>query len=387
MSTPPLPIDLHRSLYPYLSSNLVYLNHAATSPLSTNVVAAMQLHLEQRSGGPIETYLEDARFLPVLREQVRAFIGAEHADRIALFGNTSDALNVVVSGLRWTDGDRVLLNDMEFPANVYPYIALRRRGVAIDTLACPDQRITPEMIDHALTPRTKVVALSAVQFLAGYKPDLAAIGDLCRSRGVLFFVDGIQAVGATVIDVQAMKIDMLAAGAQKWQMGPQGTGFLYVSEKVQDMVDQQHIGWLSVQTPWNFRDHEQPLAAGANRYEGGTWNFVGLKGMSAALHTLGSIGREGLRDRIRHLTGYCIERLDTMNGVELVSPREPEHRAGIVTFRVGDNAGAQKMHDALSKERIIISIREGLLRVSPHFYNIEEELDRCLDMVSSLLPE
>ncbi len=378
-------MHLHRSLFPYLSTGLVYLNHAATSPLSTNVVAAMQLHLDRRSSGPVETYAEDAKFVPTLRDQVSRFVGAEGPERIALFGNTSDALNVVVSGLRWSSGDRVILNDMEFPANVYPYLALRRHGVEIDTIACPGNIITPDMIASAITPRTKVVALSAVQFLAGYKPDLPTIGDLCRSKGILFFVDGIQAVGATVIDVQQMKIDMMAAGAQKWLMGPQGTGFLYLSEAVQEMVDQQHLGWLSVETPWDFRDYSQPLAGTARRYELGTWNMAGLKGMSAALSTLLDIGRENLEERIRYLTGLLLDRLVQLRDLTIISPREPEHRAGIVTFRAGDGATAQRIFDALLAERITISIREGLLRISPHFYNVEEELERCVDVLRKAL--
>ena len=374
-------LDLHRSLFPYLSTGLVYLNHAATSPLSTNVVAAMQLHLELRSEGPIELYQNDVKLLPRLRGQVRDLINAESPDRIALFSNTSDGLNMIVSGLVWRQGERVLLNDMEFPANVYPYIGLKRQGVEIDMLACPDGTISPEMIERAITPRTRVVALSAVQFLTGFRADLSAIGEMCRRKGILFFVDGIQAVGATTVDVQTMKIDMMSAGSQKWQMGPQGTGFLYVSERVQEMVDQHSIGWLSVQTPWNFRDFAQPLAASARRYEGGTLNFIGLKGMNAALGTLLETGPKRIEERILHLTDHLTRGLDEVGEVSLISPREEEHRAGIVTFGVGTPERAQSVFDALTKERVMISLREGLLRVSPHFYNTEEELEKCLELL------
>ncbi len=371
-----------RSYFSYLRTGLIYLNHAAVSPLSQHVVDAMTAHLQRRSGGEVETYFHDLKFIPSLRELLRSFIGAEHADRIGLFGNTSDALNAVVAGLPWAAGDRVLLNDMEFPANVYPYIGVRRHGVEIDTIACPDNCITPEMVESALTPRTRVVALSAVQFLTGFRADLESIGAVCRSKGVLLIVDGIQAVGATSMDVVRMKVDVLAAGAQKWLMGPEGTGYLYLTEEVQERVDQQHIGWLSVKTPWDFRNYEQPLDASARRYEGGTWNVVGLRGMHAALTELAKVGPMVLQDRLRFLTGHLIALLDTIDGVAVISPRDPEFRAGIVTFTVGSSDRAQYIFDVLQRNNIGVSLREGLLRISPHYYNVEDELEKAVAVVA-----
>ncbi|MGH7453182.1 MAG: aminotransferase class V-fold PLP-dependent enzyme, partial [bacterium] len=200
-----LPADLlerARALFPHIIRDKIYLNHAATAPLSTRVVDAMMAHFQERSSGSIDSYWTDLPKKEECRAFVQRLINAESPDRIAFAANTSDAINIIASGMPWQSGDRVLLNDMEFPANVYPYLHLRRLGVEIDHIRCASGKITPEMIKAALTPRTRIVALSAVQFLSGYRADMAAIGELCRRRGIFFVVDGIQAVGAIHIDVQ-----------------------------------------------------------------------------------------------------------------------------------------------------------------------------------------
>ncbi|HYF03836.1 MAG TPA: aminotransferase class V-fold PLP-dependent enzyme, partial [Patescibacteria group bacterium] len=267
-----------RALFPHIASGRIYLNHAATSPLSTRVVAAVQTHLNNRSSGAIDDYWTTLEKITELRKNIATLINAESSTRIAFTPSTTDAINIVASGIKWKRGDRVLLNDMEFPANVYPYRALKRRGVEVDVIPSENNRITPEMIERFLKLETRVVALSAVQFLTGFRADLQAIGEICRKRNIILAVDAIQAVGAVKLDVQKMNIDALAAGAQKWQMSPHGSGFLYVTEKLQQEITEQNIGWLSVENPWNFFDFDQPLDPTARRYEGGSLVMPSLWG-------------------------------------------------------------------------------------------------------------
>jgi selenocysteine lyase/cysteine desulfurase len=274
----------------------------------------------------------------------------------------------------WKSGDRVLLNDMEFPANVYPYFHLRRLGVEIDHIRCASGKITPEMIEAALTPRTCIVALSAVQFLAGYRADMAAIGEICRRHGVFFVVDGIQAAGAIHVDVQAMKIDALAAGCQKWQMAPHGTGFLYLKEELQSHLQQQYLGWLAVREPWDFFNFNQPLAASARRYEGGTVNFPGIMGMHAALATLLEFGMDKIESHILVLTQILTDELQKIDGVELFSPASLPERAGIVTIKLPPRVNGNAVLQSIGARNITISLRDGKLRYSPHFYNSPEEV-------------
>jgi len=363
-----------RALFPHIAQSKIYLNHAATSPLSSRVVEAMTTHLRERSCGWIDNYPDDVKKKDDCRGFAQKLIHAESPDRIALVGSTSEAINIVSSGLPWKSGDRVILNDMEFPANVYPYLPLRRRGVELDFIKCPEHKITPETIAAALTPRTRVVALSAVQFLTGYRADMAAIGDLCRQRGVFFVVDGIQAVGGVQVDVQKMKIDALAAGCQKWQMAPHGTGFLYLTEALQENITQQHVGWLAAHNAWDFFNFDQPLAASARRYEGGTLNIPGIWAMHAALRTLLEFGLAEIENHILTLTQILTDELQNLDGVELLSPIATKERAGIVTIQLPAKIDVDAVFQRISAQNITISLRDGKLRYSPHFYNSPEEI-------------
>jgi len=361
-------------LFPHTAKGLVYLNHAAVSPLSSRVLETTVGHLQDRSSGKIETWLDDLSQIDETKRCVQRLINAESHDRIALVGNTSDALNIIAAGLDWKPGDRILLNDLEFPANVYPYYHLKNLGVEIDIIHCPDGRVTSEAIYAALRPRTRLLALSAVQFLSGYRADLSVLGEICRARGILFVVDGIQAAGAMRLDVQEMRIDALAAGAPKWQMGPQGIGFLYLTEELQARIHQKYLGWLAVETPWNFFDYDQPLAASARRYEGGTINIPGMWGYFAALTMLLEFGIDLIEGHILALTQVLLDEFQNIGGVKIVSPTLLQERAGIVTIQLPEGVDASATFESLSNRRIVISLREGKLRYSPHFYNSVEEM-------------
>ncbi|MBK7258372.1 MAG: aminotransferase class V-fold PLP-dependent enzyme [Ignavibacteriae bacterium] len=374
---PPTTLDRARSLFPYLASGHVYLNHAATSPLATPVVNALSAHIANRATGEIDTYGDDLPMIKEWRKNVCRLINAEGPERIGFAMNTSDALNIVAAGLPWRDGNHILLNNAEFPANLHPFLHLRRHGVQVDMMQVENGIVTPEIIAHALRPDTRLLAISAVQFLSGYRADLEAIGALCRDRSILFVVDGIQAVGAVPIDVQAMHIDCLAAGAQKWQMSPQGTGFLYVTDDLQSSITQQHVGWLSVATPWNFKDLDQELDGSARRYEGGTLNITGMHAMNAALTMLLEVGVDAIAGHILTITGVLMQALTGIEGVHCVTPADPNRRAGIVTVRPPAGLRAEELAVHMRNAGVTIAVREGLLRFSPHFYNTPDEMQRA----------
>ncbi|MGA3243524.1 MAG: aminotransferase class V-fold PLP-dependent enzyme [Bacteroidota bacterium] len=353
---------------------MIYLNHAAVSPLSTRVLRAQIGHLQDRSSGKIETYWDDVKQIEETKKCVQRMINAESIARIAFAGNTSDALNVIAAGLDWKPGDRILLNDLEFPSNVYPYYHLKSQGVEIDIIHCPDGRMTPESVLEALRPRTRILAISAVQFLSGYRAELAVLGEICRSRGILLIVDAMQAVGGVTVDVQAMKIDGMAAGAAKWQMGPQGIGFLYLTEELQARVHQKYLGWLSVENPWDFFNFDQALAPTANRYEGGTINIPGMWGMHAALSTLLEVGPQVIESHILSLTGALLEEFQGIDGVSIYSPTALSERSGILTVVPPARVDPTSAFEDLTRRKIYISLRGGKLRFSPHFYNSLDEV-------------
>ncbi len=370
-----------RAIYPHTATGRIYFNHAATGPLSTRVLKAINEHLAGRSAGAIDTYRTDLRIVVKCRSAVQRLTNAESADRIAFTLNTSDAVNIAASGLQWKTGDRIVLNDAEFPANVHPYYHLKKNGVEIDMLSAIHERITPEMIERVITPRTRVVALSAVQFLSGFRADLASIGDICRRKKIWFVVDGIQALGALKVDVVEMKIDALASGSQKWQMAPHGTGFLYITKEMQDAIEPAHVGWLSVAEPWQFFKLDQPLAASARRYEGGTLNLPGIIGMNTALETLLEFGIDAIEPHILALTDVLIEQMRSMDEFELITPASPEERSGIVTVRPKAGLNTDSVFQYLAEHAVDISLREGKLRFSPHYYNTQEEIFTAINIL------
>lgn len=375
-----------REFFPHTHGQQIYLNHAAISPLPTPVVNAVNRHLNERNSGGIDHFEEDLRIIALCREHLATLLHLDSTDDLAFVPNTSEGLNIAAGGLRWKRGDRILINDVEFPANVYPYTNLRKSGVETDIIKADRGRVTPSMIEKGLSPRTRMVAISAVQFLSGYRADLAAIGKLCRDRGILFVVDAIQAAGAIDINLANLPIDILAAGGHKWQFAPQGIGFLYVRPEVREQIDQQHLGWLSVEEPWKLFDHDQKPDRTAARYENGTMNIPGIYGYEAALSMLLSAGITAIEQRVLALTGDLIAQLDIL---EAYTPFLPEERAGIATFLLPGELDAEKLLESLKQHDLIVAIRNGMLRISPHFYNTDEEIKKaaetvrtCLDLVN-----
>lgn len=379
-------VALARALFPHTTQRKVYLNHAGTAPMCTRVVDAMTAHLRERSAGLIETYMaQDVAKFDECRKLVQQLINAESPDRIALMMNTSDAINAISSGLSWKSGDRILLHEAEFPANVWPYLGLRRHGVEIDVIPQSKGHPTPQLIADSVTKQTRLIALSAVQFLSGYRAELEVIGSFCRSNGIIFVVDGIQAAGAIKLDVQRMKIDALASGCQKWQLGPQGTGWLYLTEELQQRLQPAFVGWLAVEDPWDFFNYHQRLATTARMFEGGTKNIPGLYGMAAALKVLLEFGLDNIESRIHTLTQILVEGLEGIDGLTLVTPQHFNERAGIVTVKLPPRIDAKSVFTFLLERNVAPALREGRLRYAPHFYNTKEELAIAIERTREAL--
>lgn len=369
----------YRPRFPFLSTGTVYLDHAAIGPVPRASREAVEAYLQERTDGGINIFHS---FLKTHREAKR-MIGAllrADPDRIAFCDNTSNGLNILASGLPWKAGDRIVLTDVEFPANVYPFLNQKRHGVEIDFVKWTHQGFSVEAIERAITPRTRVVSISHVQFLHGCRSDLAAIGSLCRDKGVILSVDAIQAAGAVPIDVKAMNIDFLSCGSQKWLLSTEGVAFVYVSERAQEQIRQAYLGWLSINDFFSdFFRYRLDLDATARRYEGGTLNVAGIICLQESVRLLLDVGIERIERHLQRLTQLCIDRI-RREGAELLTPEDPRARAGIVSVRLPN---AQPTFERLQRERIIVSLREGCIRFSPHFYNTEEEVLKALDATFS----
>jgi selenocysteine lyase/cysteine desulfurase len=360
-----------RRQFPHTWTDMAYLNHAAVAPLSFPVREAVGKYMERRALKGIEPFPWAMEMANQTRKLIADLIHAK-AEDIAFVMNTSDGLNIIASGIDWEAGDRILLNDLEFPSNAYPFVNLKNRGVIIDTLEAANWRVTPQALFDRLDPRTRLVAISFVQFLTGERADLVTIGEELHKRNILFVVDAIQGLPHMPLDVEAAHIDFLSSGSHKWLMGPEGMGFIYASPRARSLIRQASLGWKSVEDPFNFNLHPDELREGASRYENGTLNNASIAGLKASLEFFLEFGQEEAARHILDLTGFFIDRL-LSRGVNVITPKDESQRAGIVTFEF-DNADA--MHKRLMEHDIVLSLRTGKLRVSPHFYNTEDEMRR-----------
>lgn len=365
--------DQARREFPHTWTDMVYLNHAAVAPLSFRVRDAVDRYQTRRALKGIEPYPWILKTVQETRGLLATMLNAR-SEQIAFVLNTSDGLNIIAQGLDWEPGDRIILNDLEFPANVYPFLNLKRRGVEIDFIRSQNGKITSEDIAAATTPKTKLVSISHVQFLTGAKADLRAIGKLCRERDILFSVDAIQSLPHTNIDVERDAIDFLACGSHKWMMAGEGAAFIYCSDRALERIHQASLGWISIENPFNFTFRPDELRNGAARFENGTMNFSGITALHASLKFFFEYGLENIERDVLDLSGYLISLLD-QRGIKIITPKAENEHAGIVSFAF---PCAEKVFERSQKENIIISLRQGRLRAAPHFYNTEEEIRRLV---------
>lgn len=376
-----------RDLFPITKAGRVYMNHAAISPLPTPTLEATRRCLEVRNSGRVENFEEGVQTIEDTRSRIASYIHAPSPEQITFLGNTSDAISAISEGLTWNDGDEIILNTLEFPTNVQPYRRLESQGVTIRYADPKTHVLNTSDIEALITPKTKLVSVSAVQYLGGYRADLESIGDLCSKHDIFFVVDGIQALGASPVDVQNCKIDALGTGAHKWLMSPMGIGFLYLSEKMQALLKPYKTGWLSVEDPWELSKFEKNWLPVNQHLETGTPNLIGITGLGASLKVFGEIGTDAVSEHILHLSGYCIDQLQCKSHVSVITPKDESQRMGIVAFSVETYADPDmdSLLKSLEKKHITISAREGYFRISPHLYNTEEEIETVIDQLFNYL--
>jgi selenocysteine lyase/cysteine desulfurase len=320
----------------------------------------------------------------VVRRDIARLVGAQ-ADEVAFVKNTTQGLLIVANGVDWRPGDNIVAAETEFTANVYPWLFLQCRGVEVRFTPAHDHRIDPAEVAALIDARTRLVALSFVEFSSGFRNDLSAIGALCRERGVWFSVDGMQGVGALALDAPSAQIDFLSVGGPKWMMGPPGTGFFYCRRERLEQLLPAMCGWASVRDRDNYYCYDSPLRPDARRFEESTLNLPGIVGLGASVRTLLEVGPVEVERRIRSLTDRLIDGLDQC-GCEIISPRASWHeRSGIVSFR-DPKAPTAEVQARMRANNVITSQRGDYIRVSPHFYNTEADIDRLLDTLNHLEP-
>lgn len=372
--------SLIRSFFPYLKNEIIYFNHAATGPISILVKKRLLDLLDEKTDKSSDDYNSFIKIADETRSLLSEFINCS-PERIAFVDNTSNGLNIIANSIHWKKGDRVLLNDVEFPANVYPFFNLKRFGVEIDFVKSENGYVTADQVIDSVKPGTKLISVSFVQFLSGYKIDLEKLGKYCRANNIIFCVDAIQGVGAVNIDVQKFKIDFLSCGTQKWLFGMQGLAFIYVDETFQTKITPANIGWLSIKDAWNLLDYKMDLKTSARVFEGGTLNAFGIYAFNASLNMLHNFGFDKIENEVISNTKYFIKKLNDIGINCLLSNCSENELAGIVTIKTGN---PDIIFKELGKKRIICSLRENLIRFSPHFYNNFQEIDKVVDELQKI---
>jgi cysteine desulfurase/selenocysteine lyase len=360
-----------RKTFP-ITKSFGYFNHAGVSPFSTRVAAAIRRHADEQAtlGGAAEPRW--VKRVDRARRQAARLINARPAE-IAFVDNTTQGLNYFARGLVWKNGDNIVLPRVEFPSNVYPWLSLKDRGVRLKFVPEREGRVLVEDIERAIDGRTRIVAISFVEFASGYRNRLEEIGRICRRRGVYFVVDGIQGVGALKLDVKKCLIDGMSAGGHKWLLAPQGTGIFYCSSRVLDDLVQPTPGWLSMVDWDDYYNFKYKLWPDCRRYESAQKNLMGIAGLGAALEMINGLGIAAVERRIIGTTDYLCRLLEG-RGFEVLSPRGAGEKSGIVTF-LPRRLSAEKVCALLLRRRMIAVPRRGGVRVSPHFYNTREEMD------------
>lgn len=386
-----------------LSPDICYLNHAAVAPWPRRAVAAVTRFAEEngrRGAAGYPAWLATERRL---RERLADLLGGASPDDIALVKNTSEGLSILAQGLDWRPGDNLVGIAQEFPSNRIPWEALREQGVEYRALDLRDlATIAPNpggdappaganaaagaqvtggietALERLCDERTRAVAISSVQYARGERLDLERLAAACHRRGILLFVDAIQSLGALPMDLRRMPADAVVADGHKWLLGPEGIAVLYVAPALRPRLRLRQFGWHMVAHPGDYDRPDWTPSPTATRFEPGSPNLLGIHALEASLSLLQEVGLNQVATAIEHRVDHLIDLLDQA-GFEILTPREPARRAGILTFRIPDpRFDPTPLWRALLAKSVVCAPRGGGIRFSPHFYTDEAVLAKAV---------
>jgi len=368
-------IEKARSQFP-ITKNRVFLNHAAQSPLPKTVADAMHKYIDESSS--FATYAKEYEDLgkPFFAKLINAETG-----EIAVVENTSVGMNIAANVLHPKPGSKIVTTDLEYPSVVYPFLR-KSLGVEVEYVKNVKGKVLLEDVERVVDDKTAAVAISHVEYANGFRHDMRAISEIAHEHGAYVIVDAIQSTGAVSVDVKRDNIDFLTASCYKWLLSPPGAGYFYVREELIQKFEPPFTGWASVkQEIFNTTDFwdiwKLELSETATRFEVGSPSYISLAGAREALKLLLSVGISNIERRILGLTDHLIDSIKDMN-LDLQTPEEKACRSGIVNFRVEN---PRQVAEELGRKGIIVSARSNGIRVSPHFYNTEEEIDALTDEI------
>jgi selenocysteine lyase/cysteine desulfurase len=366
-----------------VTTECAYLNHAGMAALPRRAAGRLKALADTVAKSGDRRWLERNAEVERVRGLAARLLGARDPHEVTFVENTSTGISMIAEGFAWKPGDNVVSAQLEFPSNVYPWMCLADRGVEYRTVPERDGRIHEDELLSLIDDRTRMLVLSSVQYASGYRADLRKLGAACRKKGVLFVLDVIQSLGALAHNVEEELIDAAVASSHKWLLGPEGIGLLYVSDRVIDQIRPVRSGWRSMKNLFDWTEMEIDFAAGAKRFESGTLNVYGIHAFGASLDLLLEAGAAAVEERVLALTERAAAGL-AERGFTVISSRRPGETSGIVSA-VHPRREAKDLVRELAARDVVVAARAGRFRVSPHFYNTEDEIDRMLEALSGLI--
>jgi cysteine desulfurase/selenocysteine lyase len=350
-----------------------YLDHAAQAALPRRAAQVLRAWTDEQETDGVIGWPEREKRLEAVRDQVARLVNADR-DEIAFINSTTHGIGLVAEGYPWRAGDNVVTAAEEYPSNIYPWMNLASRGVDLRRVPTRDGRIWIDDLAAAMDRHTRVLAISHVEFGSGFRNDLDALTELCHARGVAIFVDAIQGLGPLVIDVRRTPIDFMAADGHKWLLGPEGAGLLYVRRDWIDRLRPIGVGWHSVVGDYNSPHCALDLKKNAQRWEGGSFNLAGLLTFGASVGLFLELGPLEISRRALDRASAVREVAAAAGWTVYGSGRDADRSAIVALERDGVDPGRAASH--LRRQGVVVSSRRGRLRVSPHFYNDDVDLDR-----------
>jgi len=374
MGYDPAPLwESYRHEFP-VTKNLIYLNHAAVAPLAKPAAEAMRRWASDACDYGAVHYSEWLEAYQGLRSAAARLVRADPKE-VAIVKNTSEGIATVALGLDWRPGDRVVAFREEFPANYFPWLRLEHRGVEVVWRSIED----PLEEIEAACRGARLLAISFVNYLSGYRVDLEALGEICHRQDCLFFVDAIQGLGAFPLDARRSRIHALSSDGHKWLLGPEGCGVLYVQKDVQDRIEPVEFGWTNVAQYADYSSRDMTLRPDAGRYECGTLNTIGCFGLRASIEFLLEVGVPAISEAVLALSASLATGLER-KGYEILGGHPPGTASGIVSFRK-EGFDSRMLVSSLRGNGIITAPRQGWVRAAPHFYISPEEVNRVVEIL------
>jgi selenocysteine lyase/cysteine desulfurase len=391
MEAGPMPLELSlqtvrrklRDAMP-IARKWAYFDHAAVAPLPASAAAAVREWSDGAVADGDVIWLNWSRRIEEIRRRAASLVSAQ-PEEIALVPNTTAGVNIVAEGIDWRAGDNVVFAANEFPTNQYAWMNLQSRGVEVRRVEPTGPAIEPQRVADLCDARTRLVSLSWVGYASGWRIDPGEMARVAHDHGALFFLDAIQGLGVFPLDVRATNIDFLAADGHKWLLGPEGAGVFFIKRELLDELRPTGLGWNSTVQHYDSGVVELNLRPTAARFEGGSQNMIGFHALGVSLDLLADYGlsptQSPIADSVLDITRRAIERLDKISAT-IVSPRDDAHRSGIVSF---DLAGRdpKSIRSACLKHNVVLASRAGHVRISPHGYNDEADIDRLITAIGS----